>query len=318
MRIGIIGAGLAGLTAGRALSARGHDVVLFDKGRSPGGRLATRRIDGATLDHGAQFFTVRSEAFAARVHEWLSTGLVEEWCRGFAPAPDGYPRYRVVGGMNELAKELARPLDVRTGSRVFALRPNAAGPGARPWSIVTDDGSTTDVDAAIATCPVPQSFSLIVDSGAELPSALRGTDYDRTLALLAVLDGPSTVPPPGGLQQPDETFTFVADNQQKGLSAVPALTLHANPEWSDAWWDRPGDEAHAALRDLAEPWLGGSTVVASQLKRWRFATPRSIWPDPCWVADGVPPLVLAGDAFAGPRIEGAALSGAAAADALSG
>ena len=119
------------------------------------------------------------------------------------------------------------------------MRPNAAAPGERPWTIVTDDGSTTEVDAAIATCPVPQSFSLIVDSGAVLPSALRGTDYDRTLALLAVLDGPSSVPPPGGLQQPDETFTFVADNQQKGLSAVPALTLHANAEWSDAWWDRP-------------------------------------------------------------------------------
>jgi predicted NAD/FAD-dependent oxidoreductase len=316
MRVGIVGAGLAGLVAGRDLAARGHDVVLFDKGRSPGGRLATRRIGGATVDHGAQFFTVRSEAFAARVHEWQLTGLVVEWCRGFGPAPDGYPRYRVTGGMNALAKELARPLDVRTSSRVFALRPTAAGATRPPWAIVTDDGAATDVDAAVVTCPVPQSFSLVVDSGATLPTVLRSTDYDRTLALLAVLDGPSAVPPPGGVQQPDDTFTFVADNEAKGLSDLPALTLHANPEWSAAWWDRPSDEAHAALRALATPWLGASAIVASQLKRWRFATPRAIWPDPCWVAEGVPPLVLAGDAFAGPRVEGAALSGAAAAAAL--
>ena len=67
MRVAIVGAGLAGLMAGRTLAEAGHEVVLLDKGRSPGGRLATRRIGAATLDHGAQFFTVRSEAFAARV-----------------------------------------------------------------------------------------------------------------------------------------------------------------------------------------------------------------------------------------------------------
>ena len=62
MRVAIVGAGLAGLMAGRTLAEAGHEVVLLDKGRSPGGRLATRRIGEATLDHGAQFFTVRSEA----------------------------------------------------------------------------------------------------------------------------------------------------------------------------------------------------------------------------------------------------------------
>jgi len=54
----VVGAGLAGLTAGRVLAAAGIDTVIVDKGLSVGGRLATRRIGDATLDHGAQFFTV--------------------------------------------------------------------------------------------------------------------------------------------------------------------------------------------------------------------------------------------------------------------
>ena len=64
MNVVVIGAGLSGLIAAQSLQAHGHKLLVVDKGRSPGGRLATRRIGPATLDHGAQFFTVRSEEFA--------------------------------------------------------------------------------------------------------------------------------------------------------------------------------------------------------------------------------------------------------------
>lgn len=64
MRIVIVGAGLSGLVAARSLAASGHDVSVLDKGRGVGGRLATRRIGDAVLDHGAQFFTVRTDVRA--------------------------------------------------------------------------------------------------------------------------------------------------------------------------------------------------------------------------------------------------------------
>ena len=65
----------------------------------------------------------------------------------------------------------------------------------------------------------------------------------------------------------------------------------------------------------AAPWLGDATIVERQLKKWRLATPRKIWPDPCWTtANGR--IVMAGDAFAGPRMEGAHNSGLAAAHAV--
>jgi predicted NAD/FAD-dependent oxidoreductase len=71
------------------------------------------------------------------------------------------------------------------------------------------------------------------------------------------------------------------------------------------------------LELAAAPWLGEARIVESQLKRWRFATPRTIWPEPCWVGgDGT--IVVAGDAFSGPRVEGAHNSGLAAAHALTG
>jgi predicted NAD/FAD-dependent oxidoreductase len=73
----------------------------------------------------------------------------------------------------------------------------------------------------------------------------------------------------------------------------------------------------AELVELAGEFIGAATIVEMQLKKWRFATPRLMWPEPCWIAaEAAGPLALAGDAFAGPRIEGAALSGMAAAAAL--
>ena len=76
MRVVVIGAGLAGLMAAQQLHNNGHSVVVLDKGKSPGGRLATRRIGDATLDHGAQFFTVREPEFEHVVQQWVQAGVV--------------------------------------------------------------------------------------------------------------------------------------------------------------------------------------------------------------------------------------------------
>lgn len=310
MRVAIVGAGLSGLVAGRSLSTAGVDVTLFDKGKSPGGRLATRRIGGATFDHGAQFFTARSPAFASQVARWEARGLVHVWNRGF-DADDGHNRYVATGGMNTLGKDLATDLTVECSTMVFAVRPVDDG----SWTVVIDDGTEHAADAVIVTCPLPQAFALLVDSGVELDETLMRTDYDRTIGLLARLDGPSALPATGGVQAGDDTFSFVGDNFSKGVSAEPAVTFHANPHWSKARWNDSVDDLVATLSEAARRWLGSASIVEAQLKKWRLAAPRSIWPDPCWVAPGGR-IVLAGDAFAGPRVEGAHNSGLAAAHAL--
>lgn len=312
-RIIVVGAGLAGLTAARELSNNGFDVTVFDKGRGVGGRMATRRIETpsgtAVFDHGAQFFTARSDAFRAMVEQWRSDDVVYEWCRGFDRS-DGHPRYAARGGMAALTKHLARGLDVRTSTLVFAISRDGDG-----WVVALDDGSRHQADGVILTCPIPQSYSLIANTSIELPTDLLMTDYERTLGVLAVLDRPSAVPDPGGSQNPDGVFSWVADNQRKGVSPIPALTLHANPAWSLEHWDTPHDEAEAALLAAAGDHIGDATVIASQFKRWRFATPVTVWPDASW-SDETRTVVLGGDAFAGPKVEGAVTSGLSAAQSL--
>ncbi len=72
----IVGAGLSGLVAARELTKKGLNVTVLDKGRSVGGRLATRRIADGVADHGAQFFTARTNTFKAEVKQWLDAGLI--------------------------------------------------------------------------------------------------------------------------------------------------------------------------------------------------------------------------------------------------
>ena len=312
MHVVVVGAGIAGLMAAQSLSNNGHDVVVVDKGRSPGGRLATRRIDDATLDHGAQFFTVRDSLFESHVSEWIASGVVTEWCRGFdstAQNNDGFPRYRGVRGMTDIAKHLAQGLDVRCNTLAFSIARGATS----KWQVNIDDGSALNADAIIVTCPLPQTYALLVTADIELPESMLRTEYDRTICLLAVLDTPSVVAQPGGLQNPDETFSFIADNAIKGISSAVALTMHASPQFSLEHWDASTDDVHRLLLERSKPWIGDATVITSQIKKWRFATPLTIWPERFWANDMI---VLAGDAFGGPKIEGAALSGLSAANYL--
>ena len=312
MRVVVVGAGIAGLMAAQTLAKNGHDVIVVDKGRSPGGRLATRRIDDATLDHGAQFFTVRDPLFKSHVEKWIASGVVTEWCRGFDSATqnnDGFPRYRGVRGMTDIAKHLAIGLDVRCNTLAFSIAPGTTS----KWQLNIDDGSALNADALIVTCPLPQTYALLVTADIELPDSMMRTEYDRTICLLAVLNQSSAVVSPGGLQNPDETFSFVADNAIKGISSAVALTLHANPQFSLEHWDAPPQDVHDLLLKQAKPWIGDATVVTSQVKKWRLATPLTIWPDRYWANEMI---VLAGDAFGGPKIEGAALSGLSAANYL--
>lgn len=310
----VIGAGIAGLVAAAEVQRAGWRVLVLDKGRGVGGRVASRRIGGATFDHGAQFITTRSPRFAAVLDHIRQTGAVEEWCRGFSGAADGHARWRGNPGMSAVAQHLALGIEVHVDMHVVSLRQVDT-----QWRVETTTGHSVNADAVVMTPPVPQSLALLDAGGIALPSELRSQlasiEYERCLAVMAVLDGPSRVPPPGGLALANGPIAWIADNQIKGVSAEPAVTIHASPAFSLEHWDRDRQESGRVLLEAASEWLGAA-VNTFQLHGWRYCKPIRVDVNPCIVVSHSPPLVLAGDAFAGPRVEGAAISGWAAADAI--
>lgn len=310
----ILGAGMAGLSAATELQRAGRRVLVLDKGRNVGGRMATRRMGTAVFDHGAQFMTARSARFQATLSGMVENGAVVEWCRSFAEQSEGHPRWRGNPSMIAVPKLLAKGVEVRLEKQVSSLSVIASG-----WLARTKDGETFTAGALLLTPPVPQSVALLDVGGFQLSTPMRtrlgAIEYERCLVVLAVLDGPSQIPSPGGRQFTEGPISWLADNQLKGISPQPAVTLHASHAFSVEHWEGDRQESGRQLLLAAAPWLG-ATVKEFQVHAWRYSKPLRGEDCACLLANDAPPLIFAGDAFGGSEVEGAALSGWAAAEML--
>lgn len=317
----VVGAGLSGLLAAGTLQNLGFKVRVLDKSRGVGGRLATRRVDGRPADHGAQFFTAYDPVFRQKVESWLQAGVIRQWSTGFA-IPDGtfkdngVPRYCGVSGMTSLAKHLAQGLDVRLHSRAVNLTSQG-----HSWTVTTEDGTVHSSRALLLTPPVPQTLNLLATGKIPLPFPIRdtleGMDYAPCLTLLVRLAGPSLIPEPGGIWMKGEPLLWMADNQRKGIASEGGalVTIHAGQDFSRENLESPELHVTATMSEAATPWLG-SPIEHAQLHRWRYSIPLRVHPEPCLLVPDPAPLAFAGDAFGGPRVEAAALSGLAAAASL--
>lgn len=310
----IVGAGMAGLSAARDLSAAGLSVMVVDKGRGVGGRMATRRIGDATFDHGAQFITTRDPDFAGDLSGWRDAGAAAVWCHGFGSEADGHERWRGAPTMNSLPRHMARGLDIRLDQAVASIHSIPGG-----WCLRGGDAWTLTGRAVLLTAPIPQSLALIRAGGWTAPGdihdRLAAVEYERCLAVMAVLERPSMLPPPGARAFASGPLAWMADNQAKGTSTRPAVTLHASGAFSLEHWDADRQETGRRLLDVAAEWIG-CRVLEFQVHGWRYSKPVLALEERCRVLGDGPPLVMAGDAFGGPRVEGAALSGKAAAAAI--
>ncbi|MEY4938785.1 MAG: hypothetical protein RIQ93_520 [Verrucomicrobiota bacterium] len=307
-KIAVIGAGIAGLLLARELKARGENVIVLEKSAGPGGRLATKRVEAAVFDSGAQYFTAKSERFAGMVAEWAARGVVAPW--------PGASAHRWIGrpSMNAVGKFLAEGLDVRRKSKVIAVHRVGGG-----WELTVENQPALRVGHLALTAPMPQSLALLEASGVELPSPLAGElaalKYHPCLALLLTLEGPTAVPA-AGVPLTEGPVRWIADNSKKGISpaGMTAVTVHLSPAFAAEHYAKAETELAALILPGIESYLG-APVRQVTLHRWKYSEPAGTCRHRCvWL----PALGLgfAGDALGGPRVEAAALSGLALAEEM--
>jgi predicted NAD/FAD-dependent oxidoreductase len=305
----VVGAGIAGLIAARTLKEAGISGLVLDKSRAVGGRMATRSIGTHRFDHGAQHFAARSPEVIELAQDWKTAGVLRKWFR----AENGTDRLVGVGGMRRIPEFVAGPLEVRTAVTVQRLE--VADHKVR---VLTDRDTPVTAQAVVMTPPLPQLLALLMASGIKVPDPLAreldGIRYRACLAVMASMEGPSELPD-GHLSPTSGPIAWIADNAHKGTSPAFSITIHSTPEFAESHLEADPDVWANSLVSAARPFVAGE-VHAARGHRWRYAEPTTTLETGCAVLDEGAPIVLAGEVFMGARIEGAILSGLAAAHAI--
>jgi predicted NAD/FAD-dependent oxidoreductase len=301
--VAIIGSGISGLSCARRLADAGVQVVVFDKGRGIGGRVATRRAEGGLqFDHGAQHITATDPGFQGVLDAAHAAGALEPW--HVTDLPDtsvGTP------GMTGFAKFLARGIGVQQNAEVTAVLR-----GDDMWHVVVG-GDAHAFDRVVCTAPAPQSFALLHHHLLDAES-VSDVVYDPCLTLMVALK--TDVDLPDAAKSPASAFAWVArDSAKPGRPASTCWVVQATADWSGKHLEKTKEEFCDLMLDLFlhHARLSADDVIYATAHRWRHALVAKPLGHP-FVRDATRTLYAGGDWCLGPRVEHAWQSGTAIAD----
>lgn len=337
----VIGAGIAGLVCAQQLHSCGYKVVVVEKSRGLGGRVATRRLYDTRADHGACYLKPKEELLGRFVQLLSSRGILQVWTdtvykysttQQLQAAVDSF-RYIAPDGMSAIAKFLAMGLDIRLQQRVESITPVRAHGAPLHWHLSLD--TKTDIItqppltalAVVMAIPAPQALTILQQAETELPAVfleqLRCVEFDPCLSVIA---GYAAELHPA----PDwKAITFVDDSDLGWIGLDSSKRLEAGHSLvfvlqSSAEFARKHLEAedlqpfgHQLLTRASKcllPWLADPEWM--QVHRWRYAFPRRPLQAAYLSATSPLPLVCSGDWCGGNLIESAMHSGIAAAEQI--
>lgn len=312
--VAVIGAGLSGIACARRLAAAGLHLRVFEAQRAAGGRLATRRFEAASFDHGAQYLTVTDPGFRDVIRAAQAAGVVERW----KPAwPDGARRegelWVGTPGMSSLPRWLAQDLDVEYGSRIIRIERGRGG-----WILVDERGSAyPDFDAVVLALPAPAAAFLAAAYSDHVAQVRRVPIAPCWTAMVAFEQPIAGVPDVDCSNDPVLPW-FARDGSKPGRESPDTWVLHAGADWSRVEFDQPAALVQQALIERFSERIGRALprIRLADGHRWRHARVEEPLGEP-YLWDGEQAIGFCGDWCLGARAEAAWLSGDALGHALS-
>lgn len=320
--VAVIGCGMAGIAAAKVLVAENLTCVVLEKSRGVGGRVATRRFDGIPVDHGAQFFTARTEVFLSKIGEWKDSGVCREWTSGFPVwqggglryFPDGHPRYCCPLGMTALAKYEARDLEVMREQKVVSVEESGGS-----FLLRTEAGLEVESRAVLSTAPAPQTRALLGKWIEEQPlKSLETLVYSPCIT--AIFRVSAFVPDWVAVTVEGEDVQWIAaDGSKRDYAGCHGpMVVQGSVAFSREHLEDDPLESSALLLQSAIKITQGGMAGAELLHahRWRYAMVEDPLPGVFLELSRSRPLFFAGDAFLQANLESAWFSGQSAGKAL--
>lgn len=331
MIIGIIGAGIAGLTAGRHLARHGHEVIVLEKSNGFGGRL-TSHVTGPTkdvkVDHGVPFISSGSAIFSEFISELKQQGLIREWTDTFSlhtseefypvhPSKESEQTYVSSDGMHAIGKYLSRWMDFRLNQKVGGITMVAPGKlRKRPWVVNFSDSTILELDALIIATPAIAANGVLQTAQDELAiryltSLLAKVKYDSTYTLMAGY-GKREIPEWKGIYCQNRVLGWVSNESSKRDTDILTLTAQTNAEYTTDNMSTSQEQIiNDMLRELGS--ISGSWAANPEWRElhfWQYF--KCVNPmDESFLEsfDNNCPLALVGDYLGGNSVESAYLSG---------
>lgn len=159
MKVAVIGAGLAGLTAARQLLLAGKEVTIFDKSKGTGGRLSSRSHGSGWVDHGAPYLTTTSEDFERFLHSSPAGAKAQQWQPSISGTlmADEQSNFIGVPRNSALTRALTEGLRFQPSTRIARLEKSPSG-----WQLY-NDGETLmgGYSQLVLAVPSPQALALL-------------------------------------------------------------------------------------------------------------------------------------------------------------
>lgn len=343
-RYAVVGAGMAGMSCARALLQAGHDVVLFEREASPGGRLSAYDSPFGSFDLGVQYLTAQDSRFCQLLQSypdlcrpWSASALHVLDAHGQVVAitpPAAQPHWVAQPHMQALAQVLAQPFQdsarIHCGLQVQRIERDRLH--AQAWQLHCCSADSTEgssvhagFDAVLLAVPAPVAHALLHASNIHTPfnAALAGVLMQPcwTMQLAfpqAVQPGLTTLGPQWNAARSTHhrIAWLVRESSKPGRSQIERWTVQANPQWSLEHLHDNAERVQAKLHKAFVDVTGIHAAPAwSHVHRWSYAQT----PDPlgsAYLWDSASGLGACGDWCLGSRVEMAFISGLELAQAV--
>ncbi len=311
--IAVIGAGVSGISATKALINEGFKVSLFDQGKTIGGRLGIRTLKeepykGRNIDVGAAYFTISEALFKDQVDQWIKNNLVNPWVDTFKvfdgeawSSKTGPMRYTAKNGLKNI---LFYELD-HIKSRISHFQDYKVKNIELKNSIKIDN---KEFDGLVLSLPAPQAQRLFTDS--QIQSELQKIIFNPVL--VSWFSTSEKLDFDGIFINSNENISLLINEGSKQNDGAKICTIYSTHDFAKLEIDDLEAAKEKLIREAIPILNLKSSPIETGIMRWTLAHPVSS------IRPKLPENVaIVGDAFSdNPRIEAAWVDGSKVLDQL--
>ena len=305
MKIAIVGAGMAGLTAARIM-AKVAEVTVFDKSKGTGGRLSSRFYSGGWIDHGAPCFSINIPDFINFTRQHLGKEIFSPWrpnVLGNLPEKESV-QFIGVPKNSAITRALLGNLQFQSSTRISKIVRTPDG-----WELFNDNDSLLgNWHKLVIAIPAPQALLLVSN---ELAFFDQMYQVKMEPCWVGAIKTQKLLKPEADIRlfEHSEIDKIVTNSSKQDRKNENVYLVHMTRRWSEEHLEDPENGVSKKILEAFKTTTEtGSNCELLFVHRWRYAFTITPLGKP-FLWDPERKLGLCGDWCLGRRVEDAWQSG---------